>query len=76
MRSPRHSTRPSSNPAIRLGAVLVALSHRHRQRAAPDRGASLVEWVIITAALIVIGGLVVVALQQVITDAADNIQIP
>jgi hypothetical protein len=77
MRFSRHSRSPLLSPATPLGAMLVVMAHhRHRAATASDRGASLVEWVIITAAVIGLAAVVVGVIVPRITDAANRIQVP
>lgn len=43
--------------------------------AAPQRGASAIEWVLITAVVVVIVGVVALVIRNLVVDAANDIQI-
>ncbi|MGF1662534.1 MAG: hypothetical protein ACFCVG_08685 [Kineosporiaceae bacterium] len=77
MRPTRHRLTALTSPATPLGALLVVLAHhRHRASATADRGASLVEWVIITAAVIGLAAVVVGVIVPRVTQSANQIQMP
>jgi len=43
-------------------------------RAQPQRGASAIEWVLITAVVVVIVGVVAVVIRDLVVDQAENIE--
>ncbi len=47
-----------------------------RARSAPDRGASTIEWVIITGILVLIAAAVGAVIYNLVKNQADSIQIP
>jgi hypothetical protein len=65
------------SPASPYGWLLLTLQARiDRARRMPERGASAIEWVIITAALVALAGVVGVIIYNRVRGAAENIQIP
>lgn len=59
------------------GWLLLRLRARiERARARPERGVSTVEWVIITAALVALAGVVGVFIYNLVNDAANEIEMP
>lgn len=64
-------------PNTPLGWLLLSLQvHTQRARQAPDRGASAIEFVIITAVLVALAAAVGVVIYNLVTDEADSIDIP
>ena len=60
-----------------LGWLLLSLQvHTGRARRAPERGASAIEFVIITAILVALAAAVGVVIYQLVTDEAESIDIP
>ncbi|WP_165367974.1 hypothetical protein [Phytoactinopolyspora endophytica] len=65
---------PPSSPQ---GCVLLFLQARiDRVRSSPQRGASAMEFVIITAVLVALAAAVGVIIYNMVTDKAENIEIP
>ncbi|MFN0284866.1 MAG: hypothetical protein ACKVZ6_23175 [Kineosporiaceae bacterium] len=63
-------------PSSLLGyALLLLRSHVDRARDADDRGASAIEWVVITAMLVVIAGAVFAVLYNLIVNKANDIDL-
>jgi hypothetical protein len=63
-------------PTSPLGYALTVLRHRlDLARAAEDRGASAIEWVVITAMLVVIAGAVFAVLYNLIVNKANQIDV-
>lgn len=56
--------------------LLTAQARLERARRTPDRGASAIEWVIITAALVALAGAVGFIIFTQVRDAAGELQIP
>lgn len=65
---------------LQLLCTLQIITGRVRERvsslASEERGASTVEWVIITGFLIVVAAVVGRAVIRLVTDASSNLQIP
>lgn len=65
------------SPAAPLGWLLLTLNvHIERARRTPDRGASAIEFVIITAVLVALAAAVGVVIYNLVTDEAESIDIP
>ncbi|PSL06773.1 hypothetical protein CLV30_102161 [Haloactinopolyspora alba] len=66
-----------TTPDSPLGWLLLTLRvHTDRARSAPDRGASAIEFVIITAVLVALAGAVGLVIYNLVKDEADSIEIP
>lgn len=62
------------DPTAPLGFALMLLRGRvDRARRAQDAGVSTIEWVVITAMLVLIAGAVYVVISRVILNAANTI---
>ena len=74
------TSRPAAtaySPATPIGWLLLSLQvHTERARRAPERGASAIEFVIITAILVALAAAVGVVIYNLVTDEADSIDIP
>lgn len=65
------------DPATPQGFLLLWVRTRiDRVRSEPVRGASAIEWVIITAVLVAIAGAIGVILFRVINTGAEQIKLP
>ena len=65
------------DPATPQGFLLVLLQSRlDAVKAAPTRGASAIEWVIITAILVTLAGVVGGIIYQLVSDRAAEIVLP
>jgi hypothetical protein len=65
------------SPTSPHGWALLNLQARlDRARRSPERGASAIEWVIITAALVALAATVGVIIFNRVNNAAENINIP
>ncbi|WP_199702412.1 hypothetical protein [Jiangella rhizosphaerae] len=65
------------SPSAPLGWLLLSLQvHTERARRAPERGASAIEFVIITAILVALAAAVGVVIYNLVTDEAESIDIP
>lgn len=71
------TSKPTIHPGTPLGALLLAVRH-HVTRIArrSDRGASAVEWVVITATIVGIAVIVGGILFATIQGSAEQIQVP
>jgi hypothetical protein len=64
-------------PSTPIGWLLLSLQvHTQRARRAPERGASAIEFVIITAILVALAAAVGVVIYNLVTEEADSIDIP
>jgi len=64
-------------PNTPLGWLMLTLTaHVERARRAPDRGASAIEFVIITAVLVALAAAVGVVIYNLVKSEADSIDIP
>lgn len=64
-------------PTGPLGLLLLHLRFRlDSARSSPQRGASAVEWVIITAVLLALAGVVGWAIYEFVSDAANDLEVP
>lgn len=61
------------NPTTPLGFLFLMLETRLDRVRDPERGASAVEWVVISAIVLGIVGLVAVVLRTALTDKANDI---
>ncbi len=60
-----------------LGLLVLHLRVRlDRARTSPERGASAVEWVIITAVLLALAGVVGWAIYNFVSEAAEDLEVP
>lgn len=60
-----------------LGFLLLRLRTRvDGARRSPERGASAIEWVIITAVLLTLAGVVGWAIYNFVSDAANELEVP
>lgn len=67
----------NTTPNAPLGWLLLTLqAHTERLRRTSERGASAIEFVIITAVLVALAGAVGFAIYKLVTDEADSIDIP
>jgi len=65
------------DPSTPWGFLGLQLQVRiDRARSAPDRGASAIEWVIITGVLVALAAAVGVVIYRLVTARAESIQIP
>lgn len=64
-------------PHTPLGWLVLTLSaHIERARRTPERGASAIEFVIITAVLVALAAAVGVVIYNLVTSEAESIDIP
>ncbi len=67
----------NTTPNSPLGWLLLTLqAHTERLRRTSDRGASAIEFVIITAVLVALAAAVGVVIYNIVTDEAESIDIP
>ncbi|WP_198664335.1 hypothetical protein [Jiangella endophytica] len=67
----------NTSPSAPLGWLLLSLRARtDRARRAPERGASAIEFVIITAILVALAAAVGVVIYNLVTSEAESIDIP
>lgn len=65
------------SPATPHGWLLLRIRNRlERGGASSERGVSTVEWVIITAVLVALAGVVGVFIYDLVNDAANELEIP
>ena len=65
------------SPLTPWGFLTMELRRRYaRARASDDRGASAIEWVIITGILVAIAGVVGVIIYNLVKSKAESIQMP
>lgn len=66
-----------TSPLTMTGFLLLQLQSRvARARTAPDRGASAIEWVIITGVLVAIGAAVGLVIYNMVTSQANSLKMP
>lgn len=65
------------SPTTPAGFLLLFMQARlEKARARPERGASAIEWVIITAVLVALAAAIGVVIYNMVKDKADSIKIP
>jgi hypothetical protein len=65
------------SPTTPAGWLLLSVRNRiDRARQTPDRGASAIEWVIITAVLVGLAAAIGLIIYNLVKDKADTIEIP
>lgn len=69
-------TSSTIHPGTPIGALLLAVRHHLTRVARSDRGASAVEWVVITATIVGIAVAVGAILFATIQGSAEQIQVP